>query len=254
MIPFFRKIRKQFADDNKPLKYMRYAIGEIVLVVIGILIALQINNWNEQIKFEKNVATILEKLNQDIISDIHYLENLDSVYSNWYIQADGILKSLRERSIHQIDDIGEYMVGRGSMNNLYIRTTTFDQMKNTGLLFNMKAPTITEEINDYYEFAKIEIEKANLDNQEFYKYVLNTSGYDYINTNTRVADKVNLEYMDWSWLQDPKSTRYRKFEARISLHKEAIRVNKILIKQFIEKAKIVEKTIDVHYSENEKLK
>ena len=47
MIPFFRKIRKQFADDNKPLKYMRYAIGEIILVVIGILIALSINNWNE---------------------------------------------------------------------------------------------------------------------------------------------------------------------------------------------------------------
>ena len=47
MINFFRKIRKKLADDNKPLKYMRYAIGEIMLVVIGILIALSINNWNE---------------------------------------------------------------------------------------------------------------------------------------------------------------------------------------------------------------
>ena len=42
MINFFRKTRKQLADDNKPLKYARYAIGEIVLVVVGILIALQI--------------------------------------------------------------------------------------------------------------------------------------------------------------------------------------------------------------------
>ena len=50
MIPFFRKIRKKIADDNKPMKYMRYAIGEIILVVIGILIALQINNWNQQRK------------------------------------------------------------------------------------------------------------------------------------------------------------------------------------------------------------
>ncbi len=56
MIPFFRKIRKKMADDNKPLKYMRYAIGEIVLVVIGILIALSINNWNENRK-----AIIIEK-------------------------------------------------------------------------------------------------------------------------------------------------------------------------------------------------
>ena len=47
MINFFRKIRKQLADDNQFFKYSRYAIGEIILVVIGILIALQVNNWNE---------------------------------------------------------------------------------------------------------------------------------------------------------------------------------------------------------------
>jgi len=50
MIPIFRKTRKKMADDNKPMKYLRYAIGEIILVVIGILIALSINNWNENRK------------------------------------------------------------------------------------------------------------------------------------------------------------------------------------------------------------
>jgi len=53
MINFFRKTRKKLINDNKPLKYARYAIGEIVLVVIGILIALQINNWNEIAKDRK---------------------------------------------------------------------------------------------------------------------------------------------------------------------------------------------------------
>ena len=53
MINFFRKTRKKMADDNKPLKYIRYAIGEIVLVVIGILIALSINNWTGN---RKNLA------------------------------------------------------------------------------------------------------------------------------------------------------------------------------------------------------
>ena len=57
MIPFFRKIRKKMADDNRPLKYMRYAIGEIILVVIGILIALQINNWNIKVK-ERNAERL----------------------------------------------------------------------------------------------------------------------------------------------------------------------------------------------------
>ena len=63
MINFFRKIRKKLADDNKPLKYMRYAIGEILLVVIGILIALQVNIYNEKRKkrIEENVKARLKE-------------------------------------------------------------------------------------------------------------------------------------------------------------------------------------------------
>ena len=62
MIPVFRKIRKKMADDNRPLKYARYAIGEIILVVIGILIALQINNWNEENKKQNEVNEYLTNL------------------------------------------------------------------------------------------------------------------------------------------------------------------------------------------------
>jgi hypothetical protein len=69
MINFFRKIRKKLADDNKPLKYMRYAIGEIVLVVIGIMIALSINNWNsQQIEIKKLKGDLLYVI-QDIRKD-----------------------------------------------------------------------------------------------------------------------------------------------------------------------------------------
>ncbi len=64
MINFFRRIRKKMADDNKPIKYMRYAIGEIILVVIGILIALQINNWNEDRKELNEEQKIVFSLNE----------------------------------------------------------------------------------------------------------------------------------------------------------------------------------------------
>ena len=50
MIRFFKNVRQQLAAENKVMAYLRYAIGEIILVVIGILIALQINNWKENIK------------------------------------------------------------------------------------------------------------------------------------------------------------------------------------------------------------
>jgi len=63
MINIFRKIRKQLANDNKPIKYMRYAFGEIILVVIGILIALQINSWNKD-----RIAKIEEK---QILKNLH---------------------------------------------------------------------------------------------------------------------------------------------------------------------------------------
>ena len=62
MINFFRKIRKKYANDNRPIKYFRYAIGEIVLVVIGILIALQVNNWNVNrlnLKIEKQLTSLI---------------------------------------------------------------------------------------------------------------------------------------------------------------------------------------------------
>lgn len=80
MIPIFRRLRKQLANDNKPIQYLRYAIGEIVLVVIGILIALSINNWNQDLQNKKLEQATLKALlnefqdNRNSISD--YLENI----------------------------------------------------------------------------------------------------------------------------------------------------------------------------------
>lgn len=67
MLPFFRKIRYKLAENNQFLKYSRYAIGEIMLVVVGILLALQINTWNghrleriEEIKILRGIKKDLE--------------------------------------------------------------------------------------------------------------------------------------------------------------------------------------------------
>ena len=75
MINFFRKTRKKLADDNKPMKYMRYAIGEIILVVIGILIALSINNWNEERKVKKVRKVIFSIVKEDLQDDIMEIDN-----------------------------------------------------------------------------------------------------------------------------------------------------------------------------------
>ena len=69
MIKFFRKIRYNLMEQNKTAKYLKYAIGEIILVVIGILIALQINNWNENRKSDIFENEILTQIRANLIKD-----------------------------------------------------------------------------------------------------------------------------------------------------------------------------------------
>jgi len=74
MIKFFRKIRQNLLSEGKTRKYLKYAIGEIVLVVIGILIALQINNWNEYRKEGIKEQVVLTQLKEDYLSNLNQLE------------------------------------------------------------------------------------------------------------------------------------------------------------------------------------
>jgi len=80
MINFFGKIRKRLAAENKVMAYMRYAIGEIVLVVVGILIALQINNWNENRKKENEFRFALKQLHETISVDQALMTSLKDIY------------------------------------------------------------------------------------------------------------------------------------------------------------------------------
>ena len=73
MIKFFRHIRQRLLSEGKTVNYFKYAIGEIVLVVIGILIALQVNNWNEDRKNRTQEKFILERLSEDLNSDLDLL-------------------------------------------------------------------------------------------------------------------------------------------------------------------------------------
>ena len=80
MIRFFRKIRQTFLVNNAFSKYMLYAIGEIILVVIGILIALQINNWNDNRKSRLKIDQILKKVREELALNIHYSDDVTAFY------------------------------------------------------------------------------------------------------------------------------------------------------------------------------
>ncbi|MCI2228859.1 DUF6090 family protein [Polaribacter sp. MSW13] len=69
MIKIFSKIRLSLLSEGKSVKYLKYAIGEIVLVMIGILLALQVNNWNENRKIQKEELLLIESIKQDFIEN-----------------------------------------------------------------------------------------------------------------------------------------------------------------------------------------
>ncbi len=76
MTKIFRRIRQSFLAEGKKLQYLKYAIGEIALVVIGILIALQINNWNQSNKDKKALNEYLVKIKAHTQEDIDQLGQL----------------------------------------------------------------------------------------------------------------------------------------------------------------------------------
>ena len=112
MIKFFRHIRKSFLMENKTGKYFKYAIGEIVLVVIGILIALQINNWNENRKTNLKSQVYIEKIISDLVKDTininalikncntdkTYIDNYFTFFNQGNIPIDQLIDSSRNIS------------------------------------------------------------------------------------------------------------------------------------------------------------
>ena len=70
MLRFFRHFRQQLLTGNQVSKYLLYAIGEIFLVVIGILIALQVNNWNEKRLERRQEIEILKSVRKDLANTI----------------------------------------------------------------------------------------------------------------------------------------------------------------------------------------
>ena len=89
MIKFFRKIRQNLLSEGKTGKYLKYAIGEIVLVVIGILIALSINNWNENRKTQNNQEKYLILLKEEALKNLNSVKKaIESVESTMIGQRD----------------------------------------------------------------------------------------------------------------------------------------------------------------------
>ena len=110
MINFFRKTRKKFADNNQFLKYSRYAIGEIALVMIGILLALQVNNWNEERKQYNNGLNVLVKLEKEFIENQNLLKGVIPLHKRTEYSNNRLLELISPIPTQKkIDSLGYYV-------------------------------------------------------------------------------------------------------------------------------------------------
>jgi len=193
MINFFRKTRKKMADDNRPLKYMRYAIGEIVLVVIGILIALSINNWNEDRKAIIKEKSYIKSIYRDIKDDIKNIETNREILSKHYYLGLDVLKSLELKDSQTIDSV----IVATSLGNNLSQVIPVDRHENTWDKFKVLGgdtfiinDSITTLLNSFYAKYDQQIERFNQlpkkirqDLRELTGYCHNSMGIEAINEN-----------------------------------------------------------------------
>lgn len=151
MFKFFRRIRQQLLGDNKFTKYLIYAIGEIVLVVIGILIALSINNWNQRKILKSEELRSLESLQSEFQEN---LENFDKIQALQKEKMEAI-------NLVLFSDISEYSLsGLDSLNSKANFSWTYnpsfgiyDALINSGKIQLIANETLKVRISKYKELV-----------------------------------------------------------------------------------------------------
>ena len=192
----FRNIRKKLAAENKVMAYLRYAIGEILLVVIGILIALQVNNWNERRKENATVKIYLKSMLVDLNNDIN---RFDLMINNLNKQIRANSSVFRNKNYQTLPIDSIVLTISSYFNDYKIYDQTFQKIKNSGLADQLGSKELNDAINNYYTIDLYTFntfidydEKYTLQDDEFW-FV--TDEYE-INPPFASIQKMNLPFAE----------------------------------------------------------
>lgn len=132
MFIVFRQIRKSLTESGSVRKYLIYTLGEILLIVLGILIALQINNWNEDRKDRIKEIKLLNDLTENIIFNINSIENIISDFKEEDNSSDLIISLIQNRLNY--NDTLDYHFARAlnTRPRYVISSVGYESLKNTG--------------------------------------------------------------------------------------------------------------------------
>lgn len=232
MIKFFRKIRQQLLTENKFSKYFIYAIGEIILVVIGILIALQINNWNENQK-QKDFA---KKLLLDIkISLLNNYEQLNFVigYNEEGITSAKMLQNHLDSNHPYHDSLDIHFSKAIQYSTPIIRNAGYESLTNYGLNI-IQNDSLLIRLNNMYDMGWIETLVLR---QE--KYFYNTASPMLTELFETVAMRASMKPFDYEALKNS-----RKYHSIINTMNEYRKDQNIWYSENLERITEIEQMIN----------
>ncbi|MFI1770311.1 hypothetical protein [Thalassobellus citreus] len=163
MIKFFRKIRKKLLSENKFSKYLIYAIGEIILVVIGILIALQVNNQNQVKNEKKALKNYLKKIAINVKSDIKVAEIMIETRTQQSLLCAEVTELISKKDWSDQRKITSAVFVMIIEQPLNFNRSGFESLKNSGYLQHLDNPKVEELIYNYYNAVdKVIFEESSL--------------------------------------------------------------------------------------------
>jgi hypothetical protein len=152
MISFFRKIRQKLISQNRVTQYLAYAVGEILLVVIGILIALQVNSWNENRKNQIESVIILKNLKSELKEDFSFLnytlgrlESRKAAADYLYSLITNETKSVSLDSI----EIVEALMRTGYIHKFVPSFAVYNEIQSSGKLNLIQSDSIKKYLASY---------------------------------------------------------------------------------------------------------
>lgn len=156
MLRFLRKIRMNLLSESKFSKYLLYAIGEIVLVVIGILIALQINNWNNKRILEKSETKSYQNIKQQLIEDkteLNEVKAFNDYQTNIFKYAVDIIE---RRDFSLQDSLASCVMSLAWFSDFHRSGNIYETLVNSGdlkLITNDIIPNKLQKLETTYIFA-----------------------------------------------------------------------------------------------------
>ena len=217
MIKFFRRIRYQLMSENKTGKYFKYAIGEILLVVIGILIALQINNWNDLKKDSETEFTYYERILEDLKLDKMLIDTLFQDGTKRINDSKELLLELNSGTKGKHYILNKFLLAVRS--NAYVpRKATFTDLLSSGNLNLLQDVTIKNSLIQYYSDHEAIISQLNQNRKqivdESFK-IINTLGFgvqEFNYVKSQLEPEILKILPDVDWVNDKSNMSYKEFQ------------------------------------------